>query len=124
LDCTCLEAKDPYYLLLIIVLAAASNTLTPWWSDLSCSFLFMSLFCVIRQPTTLCSCPVQTTDQPALVVLLQISFRFWVVKPGWLFQRQPSETLPSIVFHRFPFHCFSNLPFHCLRDNPLDLSCT
>jgi hypothetical protein len=29
LDCTCLEAKDPYYLLLIIVLAAASNTLTP-----------------------------------------------------------------------------------------------
>jgi hypothetical protein len=26
LDCTCLEAKDPYYLLLIIVLAAASNT--------------------------------------------------------------------------------------------------
>ncbi|CAM6039361.1 unnamed protein product [Sphagnum compactum] len=29
LDCTCLEAKDPYYLLLIIVLAPASNTLTP-----------------------------------------------------------------------------------------------
>jgi hypothetical protein len=29
LHCTCLEAKDPYYLLLIIVLAAASNTLTP-----------------------------------------------------------------------------------------------